>query len=349
MKRLLLAALALIASCSFSFAQIHYTINGKVDGAKGTAYLTDDHNDIIDSCVVNNGEFTFKGTVATPVIYYVSCGTSRADAYNERIFIEDGTINVSGTPGMSGKRSSSGTPLNEAYSEYINKYEAIYEHSRDTSLTTAQRERIYNSGDSLKSTVAASNQGNYLGFYFLSRDYYEMDPQTVIDSLAKYPTYIQECGTAKDMKASCEKKLTVAVGKNYIEIELPDPDGKVIKLSDVIAKNKYTLVDFFASWCGPCMQEVPNLVEAYSQYHKKGFEIYGVSLDYKAENWKKCIVNKKLTWINVSDVKGWKCAPAQDYAVNAVPSNFLLDSNGKIIALNLRGEDLAAKLAELLK
>jgi thiol-disulfide isomerase/thioredoxin len=109
------------------------------------------------------------------------------------------------------------------------------------------------------------------------------------------------------------------------------------------------LVDFWASWCGPCRGENPNVVEVYKEYHEKGFDVLGVSLDMKKENWIKAIEDDGLIWHNVSDLKYWNNEAAQDYAVSSIPSNVLIDENGTIIAKNLRGEDLRKKVEELLK
>ena len=113
--------------------------------------------------------------------------------------------------------------------------------------------------------------------------------------------------------------------------------------------NKYVLLDFWASWCGPCMAEVPHLKEAYDAYKAKGFEIFGVSLDNNGEAWWKAVEEKGLNWLHVSDLKGWQNAAAADYAVRSIPSNYLIDcATGTIVAVNLRGEEVKAKLAELL-
>ena len=118
---------------------------------------------------------------------------------------------------------------------------------------------------------------------------------------------------------------------------------------DSVISEGTALVDFWASWCGPCMGEVPYLVEDYAKYHKKGFEIYGVSLDRAREPWLKAIETKGLVWVNVSELKFWDDEAAKQYAVRSIPSNFLISSDGTIVARNLRGEELGAKLAELLK
>lgn len=143
------------------------------------------------------------------------------------------------------------------------------------------------------------------------------------------------------------KKIT-AIGKMAPDFEQPDTAGKLIKLSDF--KGQYVLLDFWASWCGPCREENPNVVKAYQQFHNKGFTVLSVSLDQpgKKANWLNAIHHDQLVWTQVSDLKFWDNAVAVLYGIKAIPQNFLIDKTGKIIATNLKGDDLTKKLQELL-
>jgi peroxiredoxin len=143
------------------------------------------------------------------------------------------------------------------------------------------------------------------------------------------------------------KMLGTTIGSKAPEIVLPSPDGKEIALSSL--RGKVVLIDFWASWCGPCRKEMPNVVRAYAKYKSKGFEIYGVSLDKEKGNWVEAIKEEGITWPQVSDLLYWQSSVISLYAIEGIPYTVLLDREGTIIAKNLRGEELDEKLAEVLK
>jgi len=148
------------------------------------------------------------------------------------------------------------------------------------------------------------------------------------------------------LKEKAEKSKSTEVGAKAPEFTGPGVDGEQLALKDMLGK--VTLVDFWAAWCRPCRAENPNVVAVYKKYHDKGLNIVGVSLDRKAEDWKKAIADDGLTWKHVSHVQYFNDPIAQMYNVDAIPAAFLLDENGVIVAKNLRGPALEAKVAELL-
>jgi thiol-disulfide isomerase/thioredoxin len=139
-----------------------------------------------------------------------------------------------------------------------------------------------------------------------------------------------------------------AEGPQYIDIALPAPDGHIVKVSDYVPKNKYTLIDFWASWCGPCRGEMPTVVKAYNDYHAKGLEVIGVSLDKEKDAWVNAIDKLGMKWPQMSDLMGWQSAGAAKYNIHSIPANVLVDQQGRIVAKDLRGGYLLKKMEELL-
>jgi thiol-disulfide isomerase/thioredoxin len=189
----------------------------------------------------------------------------------------------------------------------------------------------------------------------ISLDKYPADNLAVINRMEKeipnssytkdfrqmYDDFIKN-GSAQSAQAG-----DVGIGKPAPEIDLKNPEGRNIKLSSL--KGKIVLVDFWASWCGPCRMEMPNVVAAYKKYKDKGFTVYSVSLDKEIAPWKNAINRLGMIWENqVSDLKWWQSAAAQRYGVQSIPSAFLLDRNGVIVATNVRGQELDRKIEELL-
>lgn len=167
-----------------------------------------------------------------------------------------------------------------------------------------------------------------------------------INRLSKeYPWLVEAKQKKTDMERAEAIEKKTAIGVAAMDFTQNNTAGKAVKLSDY--RGKYVLLDFWASWCGPCRAENPNVLDNYEKYHSKGLEILAVSLDDKKDAWLKAIKDDGLEWAHVSDLKGWKNVVAKAYNINAVPSNFLIDKDGKIVAKDLRGEELSQKLAEI--
>ena len=166
--------------------------------------------------------------------------------------------------------------------------------------------------------------------------------------MAKADSAFMKFPGIKEIAEHLQAMKKVAVGQKFSDFEMVDLKGDTHKLSDYVGKGNVTLVDFWASWCGPCMQEVPNLKKTYETYHKKGFEIVGISLDSEKGAWEAAVKDKQMNWIHLSDLRGWQSAGGALYGVRSIPNTFLVDKDGTIVGHNLFGEELNKKLDELL-
>lgn len=350
MKRILLLATVLCMAMGCT-SKNHYTVKGNLTGVEGKVYLLDSENKAIDSTTVENGAFCFEGNVEIPEICVVST-TEGTDDVVASLFLEPGNIVIAeAEENEAMHRGATGTPSNDANIALRKASKALIDEYR--TADEARREEIAEQHYNLMKGAYENNRDNLFGLYILAQaGSYEMDGQEILDELAKFAPEVQQTRVATELRERAEQRLRTDIGQPYINIEQPNAKGESVSLKSVVENpaNKYVLLDFWASWCGPCMGEVPGLVEAYKKYHAKGLEIYGVSFDSKEENWTAAIKEKGMAWVNVSLLSSFDNDAAKEYSVQAIPTNFLIDcSTGKIIAKNLRGEDVAKKFAELFK
>lgn len=361
----LLAAAALFAACNSG--NKGYIVTGTVEGAADgdTVFLqTVQGRQLVklDSAVIANGTFTFEGTQDTATNRYITYSNVENESNMMMdFFLENGKINIQLTSGKND--SATGTASNDAYqiirtqlAGLNEQMMAIYNSMSDTTLTDEQREAKSKEMETLQekmieTTKAGINKNitNPVGIHLLKQNYYYLEVPDLDPLLPQIPAAYENDEVILKIKGNVEKMKATAVGQKFTDFEMLTPEGKAVKLSDYAGKGKVVLVDFWASWCGPCRREMPNLVEAYAKYKNKNFEIVGVSLDQSGEAWKEAIGKLNITWPQMSDLKYWNCEGAKLYAISSIPHIVLIDGEGTIIARGLHGDELQQKLAEIIK
>ena len=173
------------------------------------------------------------------------------------------------------------------------------------------------------------------------------DGEQLIKLFATLNTNVQQGPIGSYLAQQIAEIQSNPMGKEMADFSQPDPDGNLVSLKSL--RGKYVLVDFWASWCGPCRGENPNVLAAYNRYKNKNFTVLGISLDREKQKWLDAIAADGLTWTHISDLQGWQNSVAKQFGINSIPQNFLVDPSGKVIGKNLRGEALEAKLSSILK
>ena len=326
-KNVLLIVLALIAISCTERNINNLSLSGHVEGIEsGTVYLQKFRNKfffVIDSAEIVNGQFSFSKNVELPEIYGLSVDTLKGSFL---VFFDENQATVALDSSRNYRNSKiTGSKLHDLY--------AAYKEQRSVAIDSFIREHP---------TSLVSAYALYRDFsYRLSPDEIRSNIQLLDSSLWSTP-YVQQL---EELIPTLEE---VAVGNPAPDFRVNNSEGTAVNFSDHIGKNKYLFLDFWASWCGPCRRENPNIVSAYQKYNEKGFDVFAVSLDRDRESWLAAIEKDSLTWTQVSDLQLWDSGPAKLYGVRAIPANFLIDANGIIVAKNLKGEELHETLEELL-
>lgn len=349
------------------FAQINeapYTLKGKFSKVKtGKIFLTIYSGDTPkkDSANIKNGQFEFKGKIADPAMAVLFMDTQKDDW--RRFYVEAGNTTVSGEGETLKTLQISGSPINKDNEELKTMLQPISDwedknYEAYKAASDAKNTQVMDSLDNLDETIMYEKR-KVVGDFVRQKPGSMRSVMAIEENFGYYaeasdvePLYnaltdkVKNSASGVKVKKMLDVYKTVAVGMPAPDISQPGPDGNPISLSSL--KGQYVLVDFWASWCSPCRKENPNLVKAYNQYHDKGLAIFGVSYDTKKDKWEAAIQKDGLTWAHVSDLKGWQNASSATYYIRAIPSNVLVDRDGKIIAKNLMGKKLYARLAELL-
>ena len=279
------------------------------------------------------------------------------------VYLEEGLINVTinTTEGKEDMYGLKGTPSNDLYSKLYNSVRG--ENTKASTLMTLYYEKeskgekvddleeqinnLFTQVEEKTEAFIGNHLNSVVAAYTIDDNIFSYEAGNRLDSIYQLlGAHVKVSPIGQLLKQKVDTYAKIGIGKPAMEISMPNAEEEVVTLSS--QKGKYVLLDFWATWCGPCVKEMPNLVEVYEKYHEKGFEVYAVSLDTKKSAWQKFLKTKKLPWINVSDLQEDNAAGVA-YSVNAVPANFLLDKEGTIIGKNMTMEELAEQLEMLLQ
>ena len=360
------AMLMLTAACSQK-SENAYTITGTAEGTQDgdTVFICEMQGYFnmvpTDTAIIKDGKFEFSGECEGATLRWLMPIHAGEPTTMAQFILEKGDIKAELIKGE-GKSKIEGGPNGKLYDEFEEECGKIgqqmdepWQVTSDSTKSEVERQAAQAKLDSLQKVMVAYQKQFIIDhvpsacsdmlFGFCSFNFSEEDNEEILklfgEKQPNFPVY-------KSIMEEKNAQEATAIGHEYTDLKMDDPKGKSMNISDYVGKNKYVLIDFWASWCGPCRAEMPTVVEAYTKFHDKGFEVVGVSLDNEKDAWVKAIAELKMPWPQMSDLKGWESEACAVYHVQAIPANVLVDEQGNIIAKDLRGEDLLNKMGELL-
>lgn len=311
----------------------------------------------LDSAIIEKGTFKLKGKVDTTGWYVLRIKNNGQDLYKDfyiegklKFFVINGQIRIIGSP------------INDKYQAYKDQYmaltttiiklnSALKADPKNKELKQSfnnEYDRFNKSFRELSLKTIKENMTNPIGLHVFQTALSSLENEE-IESVLKIadPKFLAE-PFVKMVIAQLDRLKKVSIGNKFKDLSMATPEGKQTMLSEYAGKGTYLLIDFWASWCGPCMQELPNVIACYKKYHGMGFDVVGVSLDDDSNAWKKAIKTHQIPWPQMSDLAGWQSSAVAIYSFSGIPHTVLLNPKGIIIANDLRGNALDTKLAELL-
>jgi len=363
MRNLLVLFGLILMAISCQTAKDEFSIKGTIEGIEtGKIYLqrlVEGQPQNIDTADVVDGKFTFKGKMEMPDFRLL---VLNEQDYFAPFFLDNSSITVKAKKDSLRAATYKGSPSQDIFKIYMTEVEKL---SKDMQALQTKFQNAMSTGNTDEAEKAKIDgqamQDNNL---FYTKNFVKEHKNSVVSAyfalavlagqvngaeldsiVSSFPAEIGTSEYVIKLKEIVQEQKKTAVGVEAPDFTMNDQEDKPITLSSL--RGKIVLIDFWASWCAPCRQENPNVVKLYNQYHDKGFEILGVSLDKDKESWMKAIKDDQLSWLHVSDLQYWQNAVARLYGVNSIPQTYLLDKEGKIIAKGLRSEQLAAKLGEL--
>lgn len=357
----ILLLITILGSCTNSRDQ--FKITGNITGVdSGMVFLEKRDLDnwySVDSVKLDKGQFTFTGKVDLPEMWHI---TMKEKQMVVPVFLENAKIDVHIYPDSLDKSTVKGSASHDVYQQYVTmneiingKMDVVYKEWKKAkeegdTLGMKRNDSISNALDAeikqqLQDFVKTNNK-TVVSPYLVMYNIWQFELPELEEIVNVLDTSLNQSKYVVALQKRVDVLKSVEVGQVAPDFTMNDSTGKPITLSSL--KGKVLLVDFWASWCGPCRAENPNVVKAYRAFSGKGFDVLGCSFDKNREKWLKAVKDDKLTWTHVSDLKYWDNAAGKLYGISSIPANVLLDKDQKIIARNLRGEDLMNMLTEVL-
>ena len=329
----LLTIAAIMASSVASYAGAYKVTAQLTEDEDGlTAYIVNyDTKQKVDSVVVENGQAIFNGNIEAPFFAQLIVDGDRYGSF----IVEDGNVIVENKQG-------SGTPLNEKLVNF-GKSVANLQAKFQEAATDSAKQEIYNGYLNDMNKLMVENANNPLGLYLFLQQMYEMNMTQLNAALEQYPQF-KSSARVNNYIAAMQKKEQTSPGHKYADFEITY-DGKTSKLSDYVKPGKYTIVDFWASWCGPCMRQAAVLKEIYAEYHDKGLEIVGVAVWDEPQNTLEAIKTKELPWPNMLN---GQTIPTDLYGISGIPCIIIIGPDGTILSRDKQGDELKADVRKAL-
>lgn len=366
----IIALVVLFAACSQENNKegtgkfdIQGTISGNVEGEVSLGKFVDREFQAHYTDQITAEGFRFEDSLDYPELFYINL--KEVEGY-QPLFVEPGEIKIElivDSTGLADLKVE-GSTSHAIYNEYVavmdsfNQqsgyiYEELYQPAReqDDAVKMAKADSMFDELDKAQKNFliefAIQHNESVVSPYIIYRRAYFFDLSELDSVTSGFSEKISETEYVERLNERIATLKRVDIGQPFVDFAMTNPEGDTIKLSSEVGDG-YLLVDFWASWCGPCRRENPNVVAVYQDYHEKGFDVFGVSLDTKMDKWLEAIEADNLTWTHVSDLQGWDNAAADLYGVRSIPHSVLIGPDGKIVAKNLREEALRDKMSELL-